>query len=62
MHDIDNRLKDILDALQGRVGGSKGKKPLKQIIPNDRQVFRLTGVKKTAETESGFWAFNDQKV
>jgi hypothetical protein len=35
-HDVDNRLKDILDALQGRAGGPKNKRTLAPIIPNDR--------------------------
>ena len=41
IHDVDNRLKDILDALQGRAGGSKAKRTLLPIIPNDRQVYRV---------------------
>jgi len=40
-HDLDNRLKDIMDALQGRAGGSKKKRILFAVIPNDRQVFRV---------------------
>jgi Holliday junction resolvase RusA-like endonuclease len=40
--DIDNRLKDILDALQGHVGGAgKRQRTLKPLIPNDSQVFRV---------------------
>ena len=42
MHDVDNRLKDILDALQGRVGGPKSTRKLKALIPNDNQIFRVT--------------------
>ena len=42
MHDVDNRLKDILDALQGRVGGPKSIRRFKAIIPNDNQIFRVT--------------------
>ena len=41
IHDVDNRTKDILDALQGRAGGSKRVRTLKPIIPNDNQVYRL---------------------
>lgn len=52
IHDIDNRLKDIMDALQGRAGGSKAKKTLKQIIPNDRQVYRVTLEKKVPPKQS----------
>lgn len=40
-HDVDNRLKDILDALQGRAGGPKNKRTLRPIIPNDRQIYRV---------------------
>jgi len=41
VHDVDNRLKDILDALQGRAGGPKARRSLLPIIPNDRQVYRV---------------------
>jgi len=40
-HDVDNRAKDVLDALQGRAGGSKRARQLSAIIPNDNQVFKL---------------------
>lgn len=40
-HDVDNRLKDILDALQGRAGGPKNRRTLRPIIPNDQQVYRV---------------------
>lgn len=42
MHDVDNRLKDIMDALQGRVGGSKKVGRLPALISNDRQIFKIT--------------------
>ena len=45
-HDVDNRLKDIMDALQGRAGGSKKLRDYAPIIPNDKQVFRVT-IEKT---------------
>jgi len=39
--DVDNRLKDILDALQGHVGGAgKKHRMLKPIVQNDNQVYR----------------------
>ncbi|MBM3948178.1 MAG: RusA family crossover junction endodeoxyribonuclease [SAR202 cluster bacterium] len=43
IHDVDNRLKDCLDALQGRVGGTKTKamRVLEPIVPNDSQVWRV---------------------
>lgn len=40
-HDVDNRLKDIMDALQGRAGGPKSERHLNPIIPNDHQIFRV---------------------
>jgi hypothetical protein len=41
-HDVDNRLKDVLDALQGRAGGTKAKRGrLRALVPNDWQVFPL---------------------
>jgi Holliday junction resolvase RusA-like endonuclease len=36
IHDVDNRLKDILDALQGRFRGSLGKKL--RLIANDNKI------------------------
>lgn len=44
-HDVDNRLKDVLDALQGRAGGAKSVRRLSAVIPNDSQVYRVTVVK-----------------
>lgn len=41
IHDIDNRLKDILDALQGRAGGTKSIPTMSPIIPNDNQIYRV---------------------
>jgi hypothetical protein len=40
-HDVDNRLKDILDALQGRMGGPKSIRSHDPLIPNDRQICRV---------------------
>jgi hypothetical protein len=42
--DVDNRLKNVMDALQGQIGGGgkKLKKPRNPIIKNDRQVWRVT--------------------
>jgi hypothetical protein len=42
IHDADNRLKDVLDALQGRMGGLKAVRQCEPLIPNDRQIFRVT--------------------
>ena len=39
--DLDNRLKDILDALQGFVGDKGMSGELRPIIPNDSQIYRV---------------------
>jgi hypothetical protein len=51
-HDVDNRLKDIMDALQGRLGGPKKTKPRDPIIPNDNQVYRVDIAKFVAPQQS----------
>ena len=51
-HDVDNRLKDLMDALQGRVGGSKATGTLEPIVPNDRQIFKVTVEKKRPPGQS----------
>ena len=38
VHDVDNRLKDVLDALQGRMGGPKAIRRYAPLIYNDNQV------------------------
>ena len=40
-HDVDNRVKDILDALQARMGGPKAVRSHAPLIPNDSQVFEV---------------------
>lgn len=42
VHDLDNRLKDVMDSLQGRIGGSKRLRKYAAIIPNDNQVIKVT--------------------
>ena len=41
IHDVDNRLKDILDALQGRFGGLKSARSKTRLFDNDAQVSRV---------------------
>lgn len=53
VHDVDNRLKDVLDALQGRAGGPKSVHTLEPIIPNDRQVFRVSVEKSLTQGAKG---------
>lgn len=52
VHDVDNRLKDCLDALQGRLGGPKGRARRQPILPNDNQIFRVTVEKAAAPKQS----------
>jgi hypothetical protein len=51
-HDVDNRLKDIMDALQARAGGSKKNRRWTSIIPNDNQIYRVTIEKALAPKQS----------
>jgi hypothetical protein len=52
IHDVDNRLKDLLDALQGRIGGSKKVKPRFRTIPNDNLVWRIFAEKALPPRQS----------
>ena len=44
--DLDNRLKDICDALQGFIGDKGKRAELKRIIPDDSQIYRLVAEKR----------------
>jgi len=46
--DLDNRLKDVLDALQGFVGDKGKSGQLRPIIPNDSQIYRVIAEKRLA--------------
>jgi Holliday junction resolvase RusA-like endonuclease len=51
--DVDNRLKDAMDALQGHVGGGGRKhRALGALIPNDSQIWRATVEKAPAPAQS----------
>lgn len=45
--DLDNRLKQVGDALQGFIN-DKGASGLEPIIPNDNQIYRLVAEKRLA--------------
>jgi uncharacterized protein YfaA (DUF2138 family) len=51
-HDVDNRLKDVMDALQGRAGGSKVRRRLMAVIPNDVQIYRVVIAKSLSPAQS----------
>lgn len=52
VHDVDNRLKDVLDALQGRLGGPKAARRFRALIPNDNQIFKASVVKMLPPPQS----------
>jgi hypothetical protein len=52
IHDVDNRLKDVLDALQGRMGGPKSARQYEPLIPNDKQIYRVTVSKMSPPPQS----------
>lgn len=52
-NDVDNRLKDVLDALQTRVGGPKAVRSLPTLIPNDKQVVRASVEKAQGANPGG---------
>lgn len=39
--DVDNRLKDILDALLGRAGGGRKIAAMKPVIQNNNQIYQV---------------------
>ena len=51
-HDVGNRLEDIMDTLQGRIGGSKKIRRWAPIIPNDKQIYQVTVKKALAPKQS----------
>src|SRR5882724_6627786 len=54
IHDVDNRLKDIMDALQGRISGPKRRPPRSPIIiANDNQIWRVLVEKDDADHHKG---------
>ena len=53
IHDVDNRLKDILDALQGRFGGPKVGLKKSRLIENDRQISRVVMEKQEIPKKFG---------
>lgn len=52
IHDLDNRSKDVLDALQGRMGGSKAIRAVDPLVPNDNQFASLSVTKSIPPKQS----------
>ena len=53
IQDVDNRLKDLLDALQGRAGGPKKVRAHPPLVPNDNQIYRVVMEKCVPNKNSG---------
>jgi hypothetical protein len=45
---LDNRLRDVLDALQGFIGDKGKRRALRPIIPNDNQIYGPMAEKRLA--------------
>ena len=52
-HDVDNRLKDVLDALQALLGGPKKVRKAPPLVPNDFQIIRASVEKVAGEILGG---------
>jgi len=53
IHDIDERVKDILDALEGRIAGPRSRRRIAPIIADADQIRRIVLEKTTAGTRRG---------
>jgi Holliday junction resolvase RusA-like endonuclease len=51
VQDVDNLLKHIFDALQGRLGGPKGGERRWALLPNDYQIRRVSVEKREATSK-----------
>ena len=47
LHDIDERVKDVVDALEGRIAGPRSRRRIAPIIPSQDQIRRIV-LEKTA--------------
>jgi hypothetical protein len=54
-HDVDNRLKYIMDSLHGRMGENKKKQLFERLIPNDRQIYKVAIEKSDHQTRVTAW-------
>ena len=41
VHDIDERVKDVIDALEGRIAGPRSRRRIAPIIPSPAQIQRI---------------------
>lgn len=53
IHDIDERVKDILDALEGRIAGPRSRRRIAPIVPEADQVRRVILEKSNSRPRRG---------
>lgn len=41
LHDVDERVKDVIDALEGRIAGQRSRRRIAPIIPAQEQIQRI---------------------
>lgn len=53
LHEIDERVKDVIDALEGRIAGPRSRRRIAPIIPSPDQVQRIVLEKAAARGQRG---------
>ncbi|MGH2499459.1 MAG: hypothetical protein ACRDF0_05135 [Candidatus Limnocylindria bacterium] len=53
IHDIDERVKDVLDALEGRIAGPRSRRRIAPIVPEGDQIRRIVLEKSAARRRRG---------
>ncbi len=54
LHDIDERVKDVIDALEGRIAGPRSRRRIAPIVPDADQIRRIVLEKSTARAGRAF--------
>jgi hypothetical protein len=50
MHEIDERVKDVIDALEGRIAGPRSRRRIAPIVPSADQIRRIVLEKEPRRT------------
>lgn len=53
LHDIDERVKDVIDALEGRIAGPRSRRRIAPIVPSPDQIQRIVLEKSGARGRRG---------
>jgi hypothetical protein len=53
LHEIDERVKDVIDALEGRIAGPRSRRRIAPIIPSSDQIQRIVLEKAGARGKRG---------